>query len=264
MMKQSEKAEEKYRILAGKTENEVRPAVGNETIGIAEQPFERREETAATAVLPFERTEEEYYVEKLGQIGKKPFYSFVKRLFDIFASGIGILLLFIPMLIIAAVVACSSKGGAFYTQERLGLNGRKFKLVKFRSMRKDAEKNGAQWSNGDQDARITKVGRFLRKTRLDGLPQLFCIFIGTMTIVGPRPEREIFYEKFEEYVHGFSERLKVKPGLTGLAQINGGYDLKPEEKVVYDIEYIKTRSIRLDLKIMFKTVAVIFNHKGAK
>ena len=85
-----------------------------------------------------------------------------------------------------------------------------------------------------------------------------------MTIVGPRPEREIFYEKFEEYVHGFSERLKVKPGLTGLAQINGGYDLKPEEKVIYDIEYIKTRSIRLDLKIMFKTVAVIFNHKGAK
>lgn len=223
------------------------------------------EETAAAiAVLPFEHTDEEYYIEDLGDVPKKPFYSFCKRAFDIFASGLGILLLALPMLIIAIVVASTSKGGAFYSQERLGLNGKKFKLVKFRSMRADAEKNGAQWSNGDDDPRITKVGKFLRKTRLDEIPQLFCIFCGKMTIVGPRPEREIFYEKFEEYVHGFKERLKVKPGLTGLAQVSGGYDLKPEEKILYDIEYIKKRSVWLDIKIMFKTVGVIFTHKGAK
>ena len=128
----------------------------------------------------------------------------------------------------------------------------------------DAEKNGAQWSNGDNDNRIYKFGKFLRKSRLDELPQLFCCFIGTMTFIGPRPERECFYIEFEKYIHGFSQRLKVKPGITGLAQVNGGYDLKPQEKVLIDIEYIKKRSFWLDVKILFKTVAIVFNHKGAK
>ena len=85
-----------------------------------------------------------------------------------------------------------------------------------------------------------------------------------MTTGGPRPEREVFYNEFEQYIHGFSQRLKVKPGLSGLAQIKGGYDLKPEEKIIYDIEYIKTRSIWLDLKIIFGTIRVIFSHDGAK
>ena len=85
-----------------------------------------------------------------------------------------------------------------------------------------------------------------------------------MSIVGPRPERECFYDEFEKYVHGFHERLKVKPGLTGLAQVNGGYDLEPEEKIIWDIEYIKKRSLWLDLKIIFKTIAIVFDHDGAK
>ena len=131
-------------------------------------------------------------------------------------------------------------------------------------MKVDAEANGAQWSKGDNDTRITKYGRFMRKTRIDEHPQLFTILFGKMSIVGPRPEREVFYNEFEKYIHGFSERLKVKPGLTGLAQVSGGYDLMPEEKIVYDIEYIKKRSLWLDLKIIFKTVGVIFSHKGAK
>ena len=128
----------------------------------------------------------------------------------------------------------------------------------------DAEKNGAQWSNGENDSRITPVGSFLRKYRIDELPQLWCIFKGDLSIVGPRPERECFYNEFETYVHGFSERMKVKPGLTGLAQINGGYNLKPEEKIVYDVEYIKNRSMLLDLKIIFKTVGVVLKKDGAK
>jgi lipopolysaccharide/colanic/teichoic acid biosynthesis glycosyltransferase len=161
-------------------------------------------------------------------------------------------------------VKCTSKGPALYSQDRLGLNGKKIMMVKFRTMYIDAEKNGAQWSRGDSDPRITKIGRFLRKTRIDELPQLWCILKGDMSLVGPRPEREIFYNEFEKYIHGFSERLKVKPGLTGLAQVNGGYHLRPEEKVVYDVDYIKRRSLALDIKIIFKTFKIVFTHEGAK
>ena len=99
---------------------------------------------------------------------------------------------------------------------------------------------------------------------MDELPQFFCCVIGTMSFVGPRPERECFALEFEKYIHGFSERLKVKPGITGWAQINGGYNLKPEEKIVYDIEYIEKRSLWMDLKILFRTVFVVLIHKDAK
>lgn len=220
---------------------------------------------AEAVILPFtEKQEKEYYIEDLGKIKTKLFYSIVKRLFDFFCSLIAIAILLIPMIIVGILVKCTSKGPILYKQERLGKNGKPFKLVKFRSMRVDAEANGAQWSQGDNDPRITKFGRFMRKTRIDELPQLFTILTGKMSIVGPRPEREVFYNEFEKYIHGFSERLKVKPGLTGLAQVSGGYDLLPEEKIVHDIEYIKKRSLWLDLKIIFKTVGVIFTHKGAK
>ena len=227
---------------------------------------ETAEQTAAEdVVMPCVYGEDEhYYVEQLGTLKKKPIYAFVKRCFDFFASFFALLLLALPMLIIAIAVKCSSPGKVFYAQDRLGKNGKKIKVVKFRTMVSDAEKDGAQWSQGDKDPRITKIGSFLRKTRMDELPQLFGCLIGTLSLVGPRPERGVFYDKFEEHVHGFSERLKVKPGLTGLAQVSGGYDLRPEEKVIYDVEYIKKRSLWLDIKILFRTVGVIFNHSGAK
>lgn len=216
-------------------------------------------------IMPFSyRDDEHYYVEDLGVIKKKPFYSFVKRSFDIVVSLLGLIVMALPMFVIAIAIKLNSKGPVFYSQERLGLNGKKFMLTKFRTMRADAEKNGAQWSDGDKDDRITKVGAFLRKTRLDEIPQLWACFVGTLSIIGPRPEREVFYNEFEKHVHGFSERLKVKPGLTGLAQVNGGYDLRPEEKVKLDVEYIKTRSLWLEIKILFKTVVVVFTHDGAK
>lgn len=216
-------------------------------------------------IMPFSYSEDEhYYVEDLGEIPKKTFYSFVKRVFDIAASVFGLAVCTVPMAIIACVVKATSEGPVFYYQERLGLNGKKINVVKFRTMAKDAEKEGAQWSQGDNDSRITSVGAVLRKTRLDELPQLWMCLKGELSIVGPRPEREIFYEEFEKHIHGFSQRLKVKPGLTGLAQVNGGYDLKPEEKIIYDIEYIKNRSVFEDIKILFKTVGIIFTHDGAK
>lgn len=204
-----------------------------------------------------------FTVKPIQNTSKKTFYRFVKRAFDIFASFIGIIVLAIPMLIIAIIIKADSKGTAFYKQERLGKNGKPFNVLKFRSMRMDAESAGAQWASAD-DNRVTKVGSFLRKTRLDELPQLFCIFAGTMSIVGPRPERPVFYDEFSKYMDGFRNRLYVTPGLTGLAQISGGYDLEPEEKIVYDMEYIETRSLWLDLKIIFKTAAIVFTHDGAR
>ena len=213
-------------------------------------------------ILPF-KIDGEYTFEE-AKIKKKPFYSFVKRACDIVFGLLGLTVLSPLMLLIAIIIKCTSKGKVFYIQDRLGYLGKTISVPKFRSMHEDAEKNGAQWSNGDDDERIYAFGKFLRKTRLDEIPQLWCCVIGTMSFIGPRPERECFAVEFEKYIHGFSERLKVKPGITGWAQVNGGYELKPEEKLRYDIEYIEKRSFGMDIKILFKTVGVVFFRKGAK
>lgn len=216
-----------------------------------------------SVILPFEK-QGDYYVEDLGELKGKLVYRFLKRAFDIIFSLTALLVLALPMLIIALLVRMDSKGMPVYFQERLGLGGKKFRIVKFRTMYVDAESTSVQWSLGDEDERITRVGKFLRKTRLDEIPQFWCVLKGDMSLIGPRPEREVFYNEFEKYIHGFSERLKVRPGISGLAQINGGYNLKPEEKIVYDIEYIKNRSVWLDIKIVFGTVRVMVGRKDAK
>ncbi len=190
-------------------------------------------------------------------------YLLVKRAFDILVSLILSVVLLIPMLLIALLIRLDSPGAALFRQERLGKNGKPFTIWKFRSMNLDAEENGPQWAEKD-DTRCTRIGRLLRKTRLDELPQLWNILKGDMSFVGPRPERACFYEEFETYIHGFSNRLAVRPGLTGLAQVNGGYDLKPEIKILYDMEYIAHRSFRMDLSCMLKTVKLVFTHEGAR
>lgn len=220
-------------------------------------------ETEINVIMPFEANEE-FFVEQLGEIEEKPLYDFTKRLFDIVVSTVALIVLLIPMAIIGVIIKFNSSGKILYCQERLGYKGKKIQVIKFRTMYSNAEEKGAQWSDGDNDERIFPFGKILRKFRLDELPQLWCILKGDMSIVGPRPERECFHDAFETYIHGFSERLKVKPGLTGHAQINGGYDLRPEEKVLYDVEYIKNRSFWFDLKIIFRTVKVVFTHEGAK
>ena len=235
--------------------------VGDSEVDMTREKAGYSERAGTAVILPFEKRGE-FYIEPLGLVADKPVYSFSKRTFDIVASAVALLVLFIPMLIIGVVVCLTSEGGPLFIQERLGKDGKPFKLVKFRTMVKDAEKNGAQWSRGDNDERITRAGAFLRKARLDELPQLWCIFCGDMSFVGPRPERKVFYDEFETYIHGFSDRLKVKPGLTGLAQINGGYLLRPEKKVLYDVEYIKTRSLWLDVKILFKTIGIVLGTGG--
>lgn len=193
---------------------------------------------------------------------KRPVYRSAKRLFDIVLSACALVVLAIPMIIIAVAIKLDSEGPVFYRQERLGRGGVPFKLVKFRSMKTDAEANGAQWAQ-ENDCRITRVGKFIRSTRLDEVPQFLQVITGELSLIGPRPERKIFYDEFEKYIPGFKQRLYVRPGISGLAQVVGGYDFLPEEKIVYDLEYIKNRSIGLDLKLMFQTVAVVFGRKGA-
>lgn len=194
---------------------------------------------------------------------KKPGYLLLKRSADVlFSLMLGILLL-LPMLVIALWVRLDSKDPALFKQERVGKNGKSFVMLKFRSMGLDAEKDGPQWAQKEDD-RVTKAGRILRATRLDELPQLWNIFVGHMSFVGPRPERECFYEEFETYIHGYRNRLVVRPGLTGWAQVNGGYDLAPEEKIVYDMEYIEKRSVGMDWRCIFRTIRLVFTHEGAR
>lgn len=213
-------------------------------------------------------------VERLGQSSteytieavppaKRPVYRAVKRCVDAGAALVAGIVLLIPMLLVAILIKLDSKGPVLFRQERLGLHGKPFTIYKFRTMYTDAEINGPKWAEKD-DERCTRVGRLLRKTRLDELPQLFNILTGDMSIVGPRPERAYFYDQFETYIHGFRHRTAVKPGLTGWAQINGGYDLLPEEKIVYDMEYIRRQSMMMDIECILKTVSLVFTHEGAR
>lgn len=208
-----------------------------------------------TVILPYTPTRE-YEVESLGELPRKPVYEFVKRCIDILLSTILLLLLAIPMIFIGLAVRFTSPGAALYTQERLGKEGKKINIYKFRTMVSDSETDTIRWSY-DDDPRVTPLGRILRKYHIDELPQLWDIFRGVLSFVGPRPEREVFYDAFEVYIHGFHERLKVKPGLTGLAQVTGGSAMPPEEKIVCDVEYIKNRSIWLDLSLIVRTLFVV-------
>ena len=189
-------------------------------------------------------------------------YEYTKRVFDVVLSSIGLIVAIPLMVIIGIAIKLDTKGPIFYCQERVGKNGKVYTLYKLRSMHENAEENGAQWAEED-DPRVTKVGRFIRKTRLEELPQLFNVLKGDMSLVGPRPERPVFTYQFNEEIPGFINRLQVKPGLTGLAQVNGGYELGPAEKLEYDLYYIENRSIWMDIKIILKTIKVVLSGKGA-
>lgn len=191
-------------------------------------------------------------------------YSVYKRALDLLASTLG-LIIGVPIIIIFGILVKLEDGGPiFYKQERLGKNNKKFYIYKIRSMKIDAEKiGGAQWAEKD-DPRITKIGKFIRKTRIDEIPQLFNILNGEMSLIGPRPERPELTYKFEEEIPGFINRLKIKPGLTGLAQVNGGYEISPEEKLRWDLIYIKTQSFIVDIKIILKTIKVVITGDGAR
>jgi len=194
---------------------------------------------------------------------RKILYCFIKRAFDIIASLMALIVLAVPIIIIAILIKVDSPGEVVYKQERLTKNGKPFMLYKFRTMCQDAEKDGAKWAD-ENDNRITRVGHYLRLFRLDEILQFVNSLKGDISIVGPRPEREIFHNEFCKDIENWDKRLLVKGGITGLAQINGGYDLSASEKLVYDLEYIEKRSLWLDFMILWKTVLIVFNHNGAR
>lgn len=188
-----------------------------------------------------------------------PGYLFLKRGMDIILSGIALCVLSPLLLITALAVKLEDGGPVFYRQKRLTKDGKKFNILKFRSMRVDAEKDGiARLSTGAKDNRVTSVGKVIRKLRIDELPQLFCILTGTMTIVGPRPERPEIAAQYEKEMPEFQLRLQAKAGLTGYAQIYGKYNTIPYDKLQLDLMYIAKPSILEDLRIMFATVRVLF------
>ena len=196
-------------------------------------------------------------------IGGSAAYRVLKRGFDVTVCAVALVVLAAPMLVIALKIKSESPGPVIYAQNRVGKDGRVFRLFKFRSMYVDAESRGARWAGGE-DRRITPFGRFMRKTRVDEIPQLWNIVKGNMSLVGPRPERPVFCREFEKRIHGWRYRTHVTPGLTGLAQVMGGYELLPREKVKLDLAYIRHRGVRTDTRVLLRTIGVITTGSGAR
>lgn len=191
------------------------------------------------------------------------YYESIKSSIE-FIFSLLLLIIAVPICILACIaIYVELRVNPIYTQKRVGLNGRVFKIYKLRSMYIDAEKDGPKWAS-ENDERITKVGRIIRKTRIDELPQLVNILKRDMSFIGPRPERPEFIKEFIKYIPDFNDRLLVKPGITGWAQVNGGYSLTPKEKLEFDKYYIKNRGFKLDLLVLIKTIIVIFTKHGAR
>lgn len=188
---------------------------------------------------------------------------FVKRTMDIVFSLLAIIIASPFLIVIALAIKIYDRGPVFYTQERLTRDREPFQIIKFRSMKVDSEEKGAQLAKKEDD-RITPVGKIIRRTHLDELPQLFNILKGEMSFVGPRPERQVIAEKYEDVVPEFRFRLKVKAGLTGYAQVYGKYNTTPYDKLKLDLTYIENYSAWLDLKLMLMTVKVMFQKENTE
>ncbi len=194
----------------------------------------------------------------------KSLYRFANRLFDILIGLIGLCFLIVLCPFLIVINFFINKGPLFYTQERVGKRGKLFRIYKLRSMIVNAEANGAVWANKN-DSRITTFGKFLRKTRLDEIPQFINIFLGQMSIIGPRPERPVFVKELEEKLPFYPTRHVIKPGLTGWAQVNSSYGASVEEsltKLQYDLYYIKHKNLFLDLNIIVKTMSTVVFFRG--
>lgn len=193
-----------------------------------------------------------------------PAYAIVKRIFDLVAAAL-VALVTLPLFpLIALAIRIDSPGTVFYKQDRVGQNGQVFRIYKFRTMRTDAERNGAVWAM-EGDPRITRVGNLMRRSRLDELPQLLNVLRGEMTFVGPRPERPEFTSVLERELPGYAQRHLVKPGLTGWAQVRYRYASSIQDtatKLEYDLYYVRHRSLRFDARILFQTIPMILHLQG--
>jgi exopolysaccharide biosynthesis polyprenyl glycosylphosphotransferase len=217
-----------------------------------------------TQKIPVEHIEISWFLENLTENSKKSF-DIIKRLLDLIIVIIGLIPALLLTPIIALIIKLESPGPIIFKQIRVGKHGKNFLAMKFRSMISEAEKNGAQWAT-ENDPRVTRFGRIMRKTRLDEIPQLVNILRGEMSLIGPRPERPEFVKLLIQDIPFYQERLLIKPGLTGWAQLlgpaYGGSKEESLEKLKYDLYYIKNRSLLLDLSIILKTIRVVLGGKG--
>ncbi len=192
--------------------------------------------------------------------------TFIKRVFDCVTALILLIILAPVMLLTGLLIYLEDGHSPFYRQQRVGLNGRLFDVIKFRSMRMDAEKDGnPRWASLNDD-RVTRIGKFIRKVRIDELPQLYCVLKGDMSMVGPRPERPFFVDKLTREIPFYAVRHSVKPGVTGWAQVRYHYGASVDDavhKLQYDLYYVKNHTLLLDLVVLFETVSVVLGQKGA-
>lgn len=214
--------------------------------------------------VPINQLSQMWFINNIQESEKKE-QEIAKRIIDIICSMVGLLCFAVLLPVLIILIKLEDHGPVFYRQKRVGAGGKVFILYKLRTMRKNAEARfGAVWAK-DHDSRITKIGRFLRKTRLDEVPQLWNVLKGDMSLVGPRPERPEFIEKLEKQIPFYSRRNLIKPGLTGWAQIHYGYGASVGdslEKLQYDLYYIKNRSLWLDCTIALKTIVIVMSLKG--
>jgi sugar transferase (PEP-CTERM system associated) len=190
----------------------------------------------------------------------------LKRMLDLSFGLLGLALSAPIMALVAAAIRLDSKGPVLYSQERVGYKGRCFQLLKFRSMREDAEAGGAQWAQKN-DQRVTRIGKYLRKFRLDELPQFINVIRGEMSFVGPRPERPVFVDQLRDIISYYDERHSVRPGLTGWAQVQYAYGASIDDafrKVEYDLFYLKNMSIVFDCVIILKTIRIVLTGRGSR
>ncbi len=264
-------------VSALDSEDKLRAAIdANNTVMLVDIPAEKRNKIFKYC---YENSKRLYVMPKISDIilnGATPINMFdtpllftdanpfeyeervIKRAWDILFSLFLIILLSPIMLITAAAIKISDGGPVFYRQVRCTKNGRRFNILKFRSMIVDAEKAGKAMLATENDPRITKVGRIIRKCRIDELPQLINVLVGDMSFVGPRPERPEFIEKYMEEMPEFSYRMKIRAGITGYAQLYGKYNTKPYDKLKFDLYYMEQFSIGLDIKLMILTIKILF------
>ena len=241
----------------------------NKLINLLEEGFPIREYTQVyeevTQRIPVQHVDKDFYkFFPFSRSNQNKFYLFYHRFFDVFTASIGFVFFVLAIPFIALCNLIGNKGPLFYRQERVGKNGKTFSIIKFRTMIVNAESAGAQWAKKD-DVRITPFGSFLRKTRIDEIPQFLNVLKSEMSIIGPRPERPIFVKELSEIIPFYETRHVVKPGLTGWAQVNTEYGSTLAgslEKLQYDLYYIKHRSVYLDISIILKTLSTVLFYRG--
>lgn len=256
-------------VVASNYTDGVTVSLYTQLINLLESGFPIREYMQVyeeiTQRIPVQYVDKDFYrYFPFSRSNQNKFYLFFHRLFDIIISlfGLTCFLVICPLIFILNLIW--NKGPLFYTQSRIGKNGRAFKIIKLRTMVTDAEKDGAVWAKAN-DTRVTTFGRFLRKSRLDEIPQFFNVLFGEMSLIGPRPERPVFVRELSSKIPFYETRHVVKPGLTGWAQVMGSYgssEAHALEKLQYDLYYIKHRSLFMDLGIVLKTISTVIFYRG--